>query len=144
METIITLLIVLLPAIFKVIEKKINESSEKGASRTPAVKPEVFDNDVVLEEATEEAVFTEEDNPWVPRPAVVELPSWTAEANFMDYADTKPSMEGRSTLKPKPSVVKPAVKRMPQNVVADEDQGRREPIDPKKLVIYSEIMKTKF
>ena len=99
METIIGLLIVLVPVILKVIAKR----REKSAS------------------ADEELTYPVES---IAMPAAEE-----------------PVSEEESVREPSPAV-KPASAITP---VSEEKEVRKdERIDPKKLVIYSEIMKTKF
>lgn len=99
METIIGLLIVLVPVILKVIAKR----REKSAS------------------ADEELTYPVESNamPAAEEPVSVE----------------EPVREPSSEVKPA-SVITPAPE--------EEEVRKGERIDPKKLVIYSEIMKTKF
>ena len=113
MDSIIGLLVVLIPVVFTLVGKKLENAGKAGenAEETPSM-PEVF-------------------------PSIEEFEA-----------------EGKPAVAKKPEVVKEAVMAMPpklpkQKVKAyavkeDSKTGKKEPIDPKKLVIYSEIMKPKF
>lgn len=151
METIIGLLVVLLPLIFKVIEKKLQASGKEAQAKQVRELSEVFtldDEDDKAEEICEVAPFVPAEQ-LLPEPAVTELPAKPAEASFLDYLD-RPSGQGRTTLKPKNVGVKPSVKAQKPTVktkrpaVHVDEAAKADKIDPKKLVIYSEIMKTKF
>lgn len=100
METIFGLLFILLPVIFKLIGKKLEQSGKAG----PIVE--------VLSETFEES----SDEP-VPEPVAkpIETP-----------------------------VEKPVVEFKPAPMPEQKQKPEAEKIDPKKLVIYSEIMKPKF
>ena len=110
METIIGLLFILLPVIFKLIGKKLEQSGKTDAS----------------EKMREIVEAMGEDNDEAPKPPVVQPAP-------------------RTEVKPKENV-KPAVKKQKAKkpILVEEEKKKAEKIDPKKLVIYSEIMKPKF
>lgn len=106
METIISLLFILLPVIFNLIGKRLEQSGKTdkaGKLREIAKTP-----DAGPEPVREQVVQTRESN----------LPTG--------------KVADRATTKPKNVTAKPSV------------NPRKNRIDPKKLVIYSEIMKPKY
>jgi hypothetical protein len=157
METIIALLFVLLPIIFKLIGKKLEKSGQLDrAARMRKVAEELgmdpdegdfakwFDEAEaeVAREAALEAMREDEDrmpqlvvNPevkkvekFVPKGAV------PASQKRRQQAQQQAMKEGESQLRPKAK--KP--------ILQEEEKKPKEKIDPKKLVVYSEIMKPKY
>lgn len=122
METIIGLLFILLPVIFKLIGKKLEQSGHTGQAETIRKIAEALGDDA-------EAEYDEEGQ-------IVHLP---------EHPSAKPSVQ------PQPVVPvrvvqeegKQGIIRKPL-LVEEKDEVEKEKIDPKKLVIYSEIMKPKF
>jgi len=122
METIIGLLFILLPVIFKLIGKKLEQSGHTGQAETIRKIAEALGDDA-------EAEYDEEGQ-------IVHLP---------EQLSAKPSVQ------PQPVVPvrvvqeegKQGIIRKPL-LVEEKDEVEKEKIDPKKLVIYSEIMKPKF
>jgi len=121
METIIGLLFILLPVILKLVGNKLEKAGQPEKAK--AVRDFIEEHLEVekwIEEAEDEA--EQEERP-VPQPVAacpksVEIP-----------------------------VVKPDVKAKPVRkplLLEEEPSKKREKIDPRKLVIYSEIMKPKF
>ena len=129
METIIGLIFILLPVIFKAIEKKFQNSDKAGqAGRIREFKEKYIDEDGnVLEEDDDEGVQEP-----VAEPVRINVPV-QALLNQVQKPVEKQSVQVRASVKRKP-------------VVLHEEQPlkKKESIDPKKLVIYSEIMKPKF
>lgn len=111
METIIGLLVILLPVIFKAIEKKLQQSGPQPANSELPDLSEFFG---------ELSVETERQEP-APEPV---SPVFRAEP-----------LRKEEALRKEP-------KRKP--VLLEEPERKREKIDTKKLVIYSEIMKPKY
>ena len=129
METIIGLLFILLPVIFNLIGKKLEKSGKTagaGKMRDIAKALGADEDDTIakwLESKDDES-----------EPAPVEVRSVPVEVKprtFMNEA--QPAVSRIAQKKVKPAV---AVKNVPDK--------RKEKIDPKKLVVYSEIMKPKF
>lgn len=123
METIIGLLVILLPLIFKLIGRKLEQSAKQEKASSVLESADVFDRDEAPEDVLEHSswemsVEIEQEQP-LPAPASAEK-------------IVPPVQEGTPVVKKKP-------------ILLEEEQTRKgEKIDPKKLVIYSEIMKTKF
>lgn len=128
METIIGLLFVLLPVIFKLVGKKL----EQSGTETPILdwlegKPKM-DKDMYVEYDDDGHVTSVQPrDKYVPKqpdpivaPVYVREPAPEGEAQFKPVSGRKPMLEEEVQVK------------------------KGEKIDPKKLVIYSEIMKPKF
>ena len=52
--------------------------------------------------------------------------------------------EAPRVLPPKPVKAEPSVKKDPAPILVEEEPKQKEKIDPKKLIVYSEIMKPKY
>ena len=107
METILTLLLFLLPVIFKLIGKKLENSGQPEKAQKVRELLQTFG------EEEPEAVFDDDGQITEVKPVIMEAPQ-----------------------------PKPAKKRKP--MLEEPEERKREKIDPKKLVIYSEIMKPKY
>ena len=126
MEEILGLLIALGAIILKVVGNRL----EKSGKSAPAAVPE------------EES-----------EPADFDFKGWVREALYEDEdASLKPEVvfPEHEPVKPAPKVAenvvrqtKPAARKTPI-LVEEEPKKKGEKIDPKKLVIYSEIMKPKY
>lgn len=136
METIIGLLFILLPVILKLIGKKF-----ENAGTAPTETPGSFDMGSWIQEAIDEAESEAEQPEVRPQPQVrlqqQPAPSPVEEAT-PSVIDFNEYMRKRSTVK---SVRKPARKAP---ILVEEEKKTKEKIDPKKLVIYSEIMSPKY
>ena len=133
METIIGLLFILLPVIFKLIGKKL----ENAGTATPPGTAGSFDVGSWVQKATDE-VEPEPMHPHPqlrPQPQAAPAPEEEATPSVIDFNEY---MKRRSAAKParKPS------KKAP--ILVEEEEKPKEKIDPKKLVIYSEIMSPKY
>ena len=119
MEEIIGLLIVVGTLILKVVGNRLEKSGKKAAPEAvPQEEPEV---DFDFKGWVREALYDAE-----------------AEAKAEEPLDQAPVV-----MKPEAEAVKKPVVRKP--MLEEEESGKKgEKIDPKKLVIYSEIMKPKF
>ena len=138
-ETIIGLLFVLLPVLFKFIEKNL----QKSAKKEPQSKKDIDFSDLfpeddsggssddapVLLEDQEDIVFAGREPEQ--KTTVIEMPETPA---VMEYKAFQPEAEG----------VRAARKSPLKNQPAENKPADKEKIDPKKLVIYSELMKPKF
>lgn len=123
METILGLLLILLPAIFKLVEKKLNASGKTQAAE------QVHDWSELFGEKKEDWKEEEDYIPSVPTYSQHVVP-------IQEPVRPKP-------VKPEPVRVK-AKKTSSKPMLVEEEPKKKEKIDPKKLVIYSEIMKPKF
>ena len=129
METILGLLLILLPAIFKLVEKKLNASGKTQAAEQVHDWSELFGEDKddrEEKEDQEKGEYAIPASPVFPQPVVP----------IHEPVRPKP-------VKPDPVRVK-AKKTSSKPMLVEEEPKKKEKIDPKKLVIYSEIMKPKF
>ena len=140
METVILLLFALLPVIFKLIGKKFEQAGNPdaaermrriaqvlGESDEKEKEPEVdYDDDGQITEVAEPATTSAP----APTPFVVPLPVSRPEPVVTE------NVVRQTAPKPRP-VKKPILEE-------EVSQRKGEKIDPKKLVIYSEIMKPKY
>lgn len=130
METIVGLLFILLPVIFKLIEKKLQQSGTPAQQETVRQIKDLFE--------MEEDDLTDEIEDDV-------------EPEIRDYVEPEPKFEVNPVIESlervEPQVVKPAApaqkKRTAPILMEEKDNKKKEKIDPKKLVLYSEIMKPK-
>lgn len=132
METIIGLLFILLPVIFKLIGKKL----ENAGTATPPDTAGSFDVGSWVKEAIDEVEPEVHPHPQLrPQPQAAPAPEEEATPSVIDFNEY---MKRRSAAKParKPS------KKAP--ILVEEEEKPKEKIDPKKLVIYSEIMSPKY
>lgn len=142
METIIGLLFILLPVILKLVGKRLEQSGQpEKAKKLQDLLDTVYDgkDDDKLKDEQDDDLEVEYDDDgqivsvhpkmtWKPEPApvVVEKPKADPQIHLWEVK------EGIPATKKKPILVEEAPKK------------KREKIDPKKLVVYSEIMKPKF
>ncbi|MBE6227620.1 MAG: hypothetical protein E7120_01950 [Bacteroidales bacterium] len=132
METIIGLLFILLPVIFKLIGKKL----ENAGTATPPDTAGSFDVGSWVQKATDEVEPEVHPHPQLrPQPQAAPAPEEEATPSVIDFNEY---MKRRSAAKParKPS------KKAP--ILVEEEEKPKEKVDPKKLVIYSEIMSPKY
>lgn len=131
METLIGLLIILLPVIFKAIGKRLEEAGKEGPAAKMRELSEILevDDDSPMDDAPAPARKP------MAKPSTVTSPAPVPTAAQPESATFKWS-PSRS---PQPVTV---IKEEP--ILVEEEKKKGEKIDPKKLVIYSEIMKTKF
>ena len=144
METIIGLLFILLPVIFKFIGKRFEQSgqSEKAGKFKKIAEKLNGDEEVEtpifnwLSEEPDEDPEMPFEEPGKPAPVVIPVPAapqihlWEAEAQRVSQKKVKSAQKYVKAKKPM--------------LEEDVPQKKREKIDPKKLVIYSEIMKPKY
>lgn len=130
METIIGLLFILLPIVFKLINRKFEQAGQTDKARQIKEIAEIFgagESQDELDELDEPVII----EPVKPEPVEVKAPEvpqvhlWEAEAT--------------------PVVRKSDVVRRKKPILEEADsQKKREKIDPKKLIVYSEIMNRKY
>ena len=132
METIIGLLFILLPVILKIIGKRLEQSGQPEKAKKlqdflDTISSEEDDVDDKME------VEYDDDGQIVSvHPKMI----WESEPV------STPAPEKTFVFESKPA---PAVKKQKKPVLMEETPKKKsEKIDPKKLVIYSEIMKPKF
>ena len=143
METIIGLLFILLPVILKLVGKRLEQSGQpEKAKKLQDLLDTVYDgkDDDKLKDKQDDGLEVEYDDVgqivsvhpkmvWKPEPIVPVVEKKVEPAAQIHLWEVK---EGIPATKKKPMLVEEAPKK------------KREKIDPKKLVVYSEIMKPKF
>ena len=143
METIIGLLFILLPVILKLVGKRLEQSGQpEKAKKLQDLLDTVYDgkDDGKLKDEQDDGLEVEYDDDgqivsvhpkmvWKPEPIVPVVEKKVEPAAQIHLWEVK---EGIPATKKKPMLVEEAPKK------------KREKIDPKKLVVYSEIMKPKF
>ena len=143
MEPIIGLLFILLPVILKLVGKRLAQSGQpEKAKKLQDLLDTVYDgkDDAKLKDELDDGLEVEYDDDgqivsvhpkmvWKPEPIVPVVEKKVEPAAQIHLWEVK---EGIPATKKKPMLVEEAPKK------------KREKIDPKKLVVYSEIMKPKF
>ena len=143
METIIGLLFILLPVILKLVGKRLEQSGQpEKAKKLQDLLDTVYDgkDDDKLKDEQDDGLEVEYDDDgqivsvhpkmvWKPEPIVPVVEKKVEPAAQIHLWEVK---EGIPATTKKPMLVEEAPKK------------KREKIDPKKLVVYSEIMKPKF
>ncbi|MBE6237255.1 MAG: hypothetical protein E7116_03750 [Bacteroidales bacterium] len=120
METIFTILIIILPIVFKLIGKKLEQAGQQNAPQSTDNQEQIEDWAEVLRRHIEAQQMPQEP----------ELPV-QEERIIPDVRLVAP--------KAKPSVVQPK-----PVILAEPEEEEKEKIDKKKLILYSEIMKPKY
>ena len=144
METIIALLFVLLPVIFKLIGKKFEQSGQSEVAermrKIAQTLGEDGDDDLMkwLGGKNESEAEHDDDGQVVNVPPVQPAPVQP----YVSPVAPAPAVS-ENVVRQTKSKSKPASKKKPI-LVEDVSDKKAEKIDPKKLVIYSEIMKPKF
>lgn len=133
MEEIIGLLVVLAVGIFKAVNKKFEDAGKQPQKPSQPFGP--FGSLDPFEEDRE--VFVPEAEPVVPRHAPI----------FQRSVTPKPVEVKPAAPKPEPMTLEDVQRqtrtRKPM-LIEEEETSPKEKIDPKKLVLYSEIMTPKF
>ena len=135
METIIGLLFVLLPLIFKLIEKKLKESGRIQQAENLHEITDLFTEEDQEDQAVHEVpVLMDEHKDVVIPVKIQEVTPVTVEGQRSLHKSTVPARSSaKKTVAKRPPILQEEVKTK-----------KKEKIDPKKLVIYSEIMKPKY
>ena len=120
METIFTILVIILPIVFKLIGKKLEQAGKQKAPESTDNQEQIEDWAEVLRRHIEAQQMPQEP----------ELPV-QEERIIPDVRPVAP--------KDKPSVVQPK-----PVILAEPEEEEKEKIDKKKLILYSEIMKPKY
>lgn len=123
METIITLLLILIPVIFKAIGKKLENSSKPQSKQPIEDWTEVLKRHIEAQTMLDDGHATQVEEPVVESPVKESPVVMTPEKREFTKAAKQPV-------------------RKPVKIV--EEKAKREKIDPKKLIIYSEIMTPKY
>ena len=120
METIFTILGIILPIVFKLIGKKLEQAGKQKA-------PQSTDNQEQIED-------------WA------EVLRRHIEAQQMPQEPEHPVQEERiiPDVRPVAPKAKPSVVQTKPVILAEPEEEEKEKIDKKKLILYSEIMKPKY
>ena len=121
METIIGLLMILLPVAFKLIGKKLEQASKNQPSVAVQEEAPIEDWEQTLKEYLGQQV----DEEFIPEP----MSKDSVEAPVVRDAQVAPTASK-------------TVKKAP--ILLEEEKKPREKVDLKKLIVYSEIMKPKY
>lgn len=139
METIFTLIVVLLPVIFKLIGKRLEKSAAQP-QETEGQQAPIEDWAEVLRRHIEAQQPQEEAKPAAPVQQPVQQQPVQQQRPQPQPAQQRPGHEGvpqtRQQVRKAPKKVKP--------VLQEEAPRTQEKIDKKKLILYSEIMKPKY
>ena len=139
METIFTLIVVLLPVIFKLIGKRLEKSAAQP-QETEGQQAPIEDWAEVLRRHIEAQQPQEEARPAAPVQQPVQQQPVQQQRPQPQPAQQRPGHEGvqqaRQQVRKAPKKVKP--------VLQEEAPRTQEKIDKKKLILYSEIMKPKY
>ncbi len=123
-EIIIGLLVIGVPLIFRLIGRRLEKSGSETAGQFRKIA-EAFDD--------------EQGDPFEGVTVVYEMPEEARTATVSDEAPRQIEPKAQKPAKPVAKPVKPK-----KTVLLEEKSEKVEKIDPKKLVIYSEIMKPKY
>lgn len=124
MDTIITIVVIAAAIIFKVVGKKLSTAAGDEVFPTIPMEPDMMNDLEPLEEN-----YHAEEPVHKPEPVVV----------------TPVFEEAQSVLPLKNEVKKTSSKKKCSASILNEDAPKKkEKIDPKKLIVYSEIMKPKY
>jgi transcriptional regulator with XRE-family HTH domain len=129
METIIALLFVLLPIIFRLIGKKLEKSGETSQAEK-------------LRKIAEALGADEDESPFAEWLKEHEREETSVEEPVKVPKLVKPEVKPVEKFVPRNAV--PAAQRKKMPILKEEKPKNREKIDPKKLIVYFEIMKPKY
>ena len=139
METIFTLIVVLLPVIFKLIGKRLEKSAAQP-QETEGQQAPIEDWAEVLRRHIEVQQPQEDVRPAAPVQQPVQQQPIQQQRPQPQPTQQRPGHEGvqqaRQQVRKAPKKVKP--------VLQEEAPRTQEKIDKKKLILYSEIMKPKY
>ena len=144
METIIALLFVLLPIVFKLIGKRL----EKSGKMDQAARMREVARELGMDPKDEEFIKmfheAEAEAERVARLEAAGLDAWDElpENDDDEPLDTLPKLKVDPEVKKVEKFVPKGAKKMP--ILKEEEPKPKEKVDPKKLVVYSEIMKPKY
>ena len=124
MDSLITIVVIAAAIIFKVVSKKLSTAAGDEVFPAVPVEPDVMNGPVQLEN----------DQP-------VEVPVSRPEPMVMTsvYEEVQRAVPVKKEVRKVQSVKKPST-----SVLKKDASKKKEKIDPKKLIVYSEIMKPKY
>ena len=125
METIIGLLIVVLPIVFKLIGKKLEQAAQNASPQEQPVEDWVE----TLRRHLEAQQQMQPAKPVVEETEVVKTLLHQPDVQKVKGREVPQALEAKKTVKP---------------VLKEEPKKKKEKIDVRKMIIYSEIMKPKY
>lgn len=125
METIIGLLMILLPVVFKLIGKRLEQAGKVQQPIAADEQEPIEDWEQTIRKYLEQQTVVE---PLSPEPLVPEL---MVKDSVEAHVAAKPMRQPRKTVKKTP-------------ILVEEEKKPKEKMDVKKLIVYSEIMKPKY
>ena len=128
METIIGLLMILLPVVFKLIGKRLEQAGKNQPPVTVVEETPVENWEQTLKEYMEQTTVVGAE------PAEVKT--------IVPEPMSKDPVEVHEATRPKVQRQQKTVKKAP--ILLEEEKRQKEKIDVKKLIVYSEIMKSKY
>ena len=128
METINGLLMILLPVVFKLIGKRLEQAGKNQPPVTVVEETPVENWEQTLKEYMEQTTVVGAE------PAEVKT--------IVPEPMSKDSVEVHEATRPKVQRQQKTVKKAP--ILLEEEKRQKEKIDVKKLIVYSEIMKSKY
>ena len=128
METIIGLLMILLPVVFKLIGKRLEQAGKNQPPVTVVEETPVENWEQTIKEYMEQTTVVGAE------PAEVKT--------IVPEPMSKDSVEVHEATRPKVQRQQKTVKKAP--ILLEEEKRQKEKIDVKKLIVYSEIMKSKY
>ena len=140
MEEIIGILVVVVLAIVKIIDKKFSSASAKPApgAETHEVFPEIE-----VEEAERPVYRQERMYPEFQRPEPIQPEPIQPVRKMPEHFAGQPVVKPVDKPVARPAA-KPSAKKNTESFLKEEPLKTREKIDPKKLIVYSEIMNRKY
>ena len=134
MDELITIVIVAAAIIFKVVGKKLGSAGSDEVFPTLPVDPDMMN----IPDAESESEDVQEPF-FEPRPVYVE-----PAADEMVVEEAERALPAKPAVQKPAAPVKPAQVKIQTPILEEEQPKQKERIDPKKLIIYSEIMKPKY
>lgn len=130
METIIGLLMILLPVVFKLIGKRLEQAGKVQQPIAADEQEPIEDWEQTIRKYLEQQTVVEplSPEPLSPEPLVPEL---MVKDSVEAHVAAKPMRQPRKTVKKTP-------------ILVEEEKKPKEKMDVKKLIVYSEIMKPKY
>ena len=140
MEEIIGILVVVVLAIVKIIDKKFSSASAKPApgAETHEVFPEIE-----VEEAERPVYRQERMYPEFQRPEPIQPEPIQPVRKMPEHFAGQPVVKPVDKPVARPAA-KPSASKNTESFLKEEPLKTREKIDPKKLIVYSEIMNRKY
>ena len=145
MEEIIGILVFVVLAIVKIIDKKFNSASAKPApgAETHEVFPEIEVEETERPVYRQERMYPEFQRPEPIQPEPIQPEPIQPVRKMPEHFAGQPVVKPVDKPVARPAA-KPSAKKNTESFLKEEPLKTREKIDPKKLIVYSEIMNRKY